>query len=96
MPAEPHSSLYALDDWTVLSVSGANAPDFLHGQFTNDLLALPDDQAQLSAYCMPKGQMIANFLVWRTSREPVSDRASGRSRASRVATVAIIQIAFQR
>lgn len=67
MPAEPHSSLYALDDWTILGVSGANAPDFLHGQFTNDLLALPDDQAQLSAYCMPKGQMIANFLVWRTA-----------------------------
>ena len=67
MPREPLSSLYALDDWAILGVSGANAPDFLHGQFTNDLLALPEDQAQLSAYCMPKGQMIANFLIWRTT-----------------------------
>lgn len=60
-------SIYALDDWTILGVVGADAPDFLHGQFTNDLLTLPDDRAQLSAYCMPKGQMIANFLVWRSS-----------------------------
>ena len=66
MPAEPHSSIYTLGDWTVLSVGGADASDFLHGQFTNDLLALPEGQAQLSAYCMPKGQMIANFLIWRT------------------------------
>ena len=64
MSAISRPSLYAIDDWTVLGVSGADAPDFLHGQFTNDLLALPRDQAQLSAYCLPKGQMIANFLIW--------------------------------
>lgn len=67
MSRKPGPSIYALDDWTVLAVGGADASDFLHGQFTNDLLALPDNRAQLSAYCMPKGQMIANFLVWRTS-----------------------------
>lgn len=67
MPEEQISHLYALDDWALLGVGGADAADFLHGQFTNDLLALPEDQAQLSAYCMPKGQMIANFLVWRAA-----------------------------
>ena len=67
MSRKPDPSIYALDDWTILGVTGADASDFLHGQFTNDLLALPDNRAQLSAYCMPKGQMIANFLVWRRS-----------------------------
>lgn len=67
MPEERPPSPLALDDWTVLGIGGADAPDFLHGQFTNDLLALPEDRAQLSAYCMPKGQMIANFLLWRTA-----------------------------
>ena len=67
MPADPHSGLYVIDEWTVLGVGGADAPDFLHGQFTNDLLALPEDRAQLSAYCMPRGQVIANFLIWRTA-----------------------------
>ena len=66
MPAERHPSLYTLDDWSILGVSGPDASDFLHSQFTNDLLGLPGNRAQLSAYCMPKGQTIANFLVWRT------------------------------
>lgn len=67
MSRKDDPSIYAIDDWTILGVGGADASDFLHSQFTNDLLALPDNRAQLSAYCMPKGQMIANFLIWRTS-----------------------------
>jgi folate-binding protein YgfZ len=32
---------------------------------SNDLLALPADGAQWSAYCSAKGRMYAGFLVWR-------------------------------
>lgn len=70
MPEEHIPHLYALDDWAILGIGGADASSFLHNQFTNDLLALPDHRAQLSAYCMPKGQMIANFLIWRTGEGP--------------------------
>ncbi len=65
MPTEPTPRSRTNGDWTVLGVSGPDARDFLHGQLTNDLLSLPKDRAQLSAYCAPKGQMIANFLIWR-------------------------------
>ena len=61
--------MHTINDWAILDVSGDDATAFLHGQFTNDLLSLPDDQAQMSAYCVPKGQMIANFLIWRTSEK---------------------------
>ncbi len=70
MPKKDAPNLYTIGDWTLLGIDGADAPDFLHGQFTNDLLALPENRAQLSAYCLPKGQMIANFLVWRTRGGP--------------------------
>ena len=54
-----------LSGWGVIHVSGADAETFLHGQLTNDLLHLPADGAQWSAYCSPRGRMLAGFLVWR-------------------------------
>jgi folate-binding protein YgfZ len=54
-----------LPDWGLIHAGGADAQDFLHGQLTNDLLHLPENGAQWSAYCSAKGRMYANFLVWR-------------------------------
>ena len=68
MSPTQHTAFFQIDDWAVLEISGDDATTFLHGQFTNDLLALPEDKAQLSAYCVPKGSMIANFLIWRMNR----------------------------
>lgn len=64
MPPPPAPPLHA---WGLLEVSGADAAEFLHGQFTNDLKRLPEGRAQLSAYCLPKGEVLADFLIWRTA-----------------------------
>lgn len=64
MPPLPAPPLHA---WGLLEVSGADAGAFLHGQFTSDLNRLPEGRAQLSAYCLPKGEVLADFLLWRTA-----------------------------
>ena len=56
----------SLPSLTLLEVSGADAPEFLHGQFTNDVLGLEDGKATLSAWCNPKGRVIATFLLCRS------------------------------
>ena len=66
MPSDSAAALLELDELGIIGASGDDAAAFLHSQFTNNLHALADDRAQLSAYCMPKGQIIANFLIWRT------------------------------
>ena len=64
MPPPPAPPLHA---WGLLEVAGADAAEFLHGQFTSDLQRLPEGRAQLSAYCLPKGEVLADFLIWRTA-----------------------------
>lgn len=48
----------------LLQVSGEDAFDFLQGQLTNDLTEVTAEQAQLSAYCDPQGQVLALFTVF--------------------------------
>jgi len=67
----------ARDDATVcdlaplgaLCVSGPDAAQFLHGQLTSDVLALERGAWQYSAWCSPKGRMLANFVVRRAQQE---------------------------
>ncbi len=66
MPHDPAVEPFELDELGIFGAGGDDAAAFLHSQFTTNLHALEDGQAQLSAYCVPKGQMIANFLIWRT------------------------------
>ena len=47
----------------LLAVRGADAQDFLQGQFTNDLRSLDATQSQLNGYCSPKGRLLATFRV---------------------------------
>jgi folate-binding protein YgfZ len=49
----------------VLRVSGPDAEAFLQGQFTNDVAALAPGGTQYSAWCSPKGRVLANFLLRR-------------------------------
>lgn len=49
----------------VLRVAGADASAFLQGQWTNDVAALGIGATQYSAWCSPKGRMLANFVVRR-------------------------------
>lgn len=54
-----------LNDWAVLSVRGDDAHDFLQNMLTNDVLALANNQAQLSGLCNPKGRLLATFWLLR-------------------------------
>jgi folate-binding protein YgfZ len=49
----------------LLRVSGDDAADFLHNQFTNDVKALAVGAAQWNAWCTPKGRLLATFVLAR-------------------------------
>lgn len=53
-----------LDHLGAIAIHGDDARAFLQGQLTNDMLALTPAQAQLNAYCSPKGRLLASFLNW--------------------------------
>ena len=53
-----------LASWILIRVSGVDARAFLHGQLSNDLTGLASNAAQWTAYCSPKGRMLAGFLAW--------------------------------
>jgi folate-binding protein YgfZ len=52
-----------LNRYGLLSVSGADARDFLHAQLTNDILNLPPERTALAGWCSAKGRLLATFLV---------------------------------
>src|SRR5262245_1069476 len=52
-----------LTRYGVLSVTGADARDFLHAQLTNDVLHLTPGRAALAGWCTAKGRLLATFLV---------------------------------
>jgi folate-binding protein YgfZ len=49
----------------LIRVTGADAETFLQGQFTNDVRQVTLEHSQLSAYCSPKGRMLACFRLFR-------------------------------
>ena len=48
----------------LLEISGTDAVTFLQGQVTNDVKLLTGNNAHYSAYCNPKGRMLAIFLAF--------------------------------
>ena len=50
---------------TPIKVEGADAADFLHGQFTADLTGLAAGEVGVSAWCDPKGRVITTFMLAR-------------------------------
>jgi len=55
--------LASLDQLGVLHVTGDDAQTFLQGQFSNDITLLDHSSTQITAYCNPKGRMLAQFFV---------------------------------
>jgi folate-binding protein YgfZ len=55
-----------LSPLATMRITGPDAAAFLQGQFTSDVAALDLGSAQYSAWCTPKGRMLANFLLLRT------------------------------
>ncbi len=59
------STFCDLCHYGLIAASGDDAIDFLQGQFTNDIAQVSPTQSQLSAYCSPKGRMLANFRIFK-------------------------------
>ncbi|MEO0316239.1 MAG: hypothetical protein RI928_2695 [Pseudomonadota bacterium] len=65
--ADPGGGMIAaLTHLGVLSVSGADAENFLHNQLTNDVLELPTGAMHLGGYCSPKGRLLATLIIWKS------------------------------
>jgi folate-binding protein YgfZ len=47
----------------MLSCTGDEAREFLHGQLTSDISGLEPDRARYAGWCSPKGRLLATFLV---------------------------------
>lgn len=47
----------------LISISGADAVSFMQGQFTTNVPDVTPTQAQLSAWCSPKGRVLAVFTL---------------------------------
>jgi folate-binding protein YgfZ len=52
-----------------LAVTGADAATFLQGQLTSDVAALAPESWQLSAWCTPKGRVLATFTLRRIAAD---------------------------
>ena len=58
------NTLCDLSHLGLLEIDGADAVSFLQGQVTNDVKLLSGSNAHFSAYCTPKGRMLALFLAF--------------------------------
>lgn len=68
-PLNEQAKIIDLSHWSLMSITGDDASDFLQGQLSNDLTALSADQPhQLNAYCNPKGRMLALFHTFKTEQ----------------------------
>lgn len=63
----PRNFIAPLAGLGLISVTGDDAPSFLHNQLTNDVEHLGPAEARLAGYCTPKGRLLASFLMWKSS-----------------------------
>ncbi|HEB63177.1 MAG TPA: folate-binding protein [Gammaproteobacteria bacterium] len=52
----------------LISAQGNDASSFLQGQLTNDINQVTLSNAQLSAYCSPKGRVLALLLIYKQNQ----------------------------
>lgn len=64
-PGFPASAICDLSHLGLVRARGEEAVKFLQGQLTNDARLIAPDLAQLTAWCSPKGRMVAIFLAFR-------------------------------
>ncbi len=53
-----------LNRYDIIQVSGKDAAEFLHNQFTSDVKGLAADLSSLSAWCSIKGRVLYTFRLW--------------------------------
>ena len=54
-----------LGHYALIEASGDDVVEFLQGQLTNDIKLVTENMGQLSAYCNPKGRILANFRIFK-------------------------------
>jgi folate-binding protein YgfZ len=54
-----------LSHYALIEASGDDVIEFLQGQLTNDIKLVTESSGQLSAYCNPKGRILANFRIFK-------------------------------
>ena len=59
------SVLSDLSNRGIIEIHGEDAESFLQNQFTNDVHRVTETTHQLSAWCSPKGRVIANFRLFK-------------------------------
>lgn len=59
------TTLTDLSHLGLIAISGTDVENFLQGQFTNDVYQVAEDRAQLSAWCSPKGRVLASLLIFK-------------------------------
>ena len=59
--------LMALTQLSVLKISGTDTLQFLQGQLTTNVHELTEQLSQFSAFCSPKGRVIATFFLVKTT-----------------------------
>ncbi|MFO7603040.1 MAG: folate-binding protein YgfZ [Gammaproteobacteria bacterium] len=64
---EQSTLLVDLSHRGLLKANGADSEVFLQGQFCNDVRRVDAQQSQLSAYCTPKGRILASFRLFRAA-----------------------------
>lgn len=60
----PLTGAFALKELSVIEVTGEDAAEFLHGQFTNHIKNL-GSAFRLAAYCQPQGRILALMRVFK-------------------------------
>ncbi len=58
-----------LSHYALIKASGDELLDFLQGQLTNDIKLVTEQMGQLSAYCNPKGRILANFRIFKRDND---------------------------
>jgi hypothetical protein len=59
-----------LADRGVVRVEGEDAPDFLHGMLTNDVVGLAAGEPRYAALLTPQGKILVDFLALRAPAAP--------------------------
>lgn len=70
-----------LGDRGVVGVSGVDAPEFLQGLLTNDVLALANGRARYAALLSPQGKILFDFLLVRARSGFYLDCAADQAQA---------------
>lgn len=61
-------TLVSLDEWSLITATGADSEKYLQGQLTTDIAALPTTTHTLSAHCEAKGKCGVRF-AYSTSKK---------------------------